>query len=277
MMHPDCPFSEEAVERFWSNILVLPNGCWIWLRSVCGEYGRVGINGKVMTTHRVAYKITRGHANFPCICHDCPDGDNGLCCNPMHLWGGTHKENSDDMVKKGRGRPPRGERNWMAVLTLSNVSQIKRHLIDGTMNQCELSRVYGCGISTINAIRFGLSWANVNPQVPDQIPQPHRKLTDEDYLVIRQSWRDGWSLNSLAEKYSTRVDNIQAIIKGKRGTRVPVGERPNRQHSFKVSLDNQKEAYRRRLNGESEMDLAKEFGVSRSAMNLMFHRVKAMI
>lgn len=277
MMHPDCPFSEEVVARFWSHVIVLPNGCWIWIGSISGDYGRVGIGGKVMTTHRVAYKITRGHASFPCICHDCPDGDNGLCCNPMHLWGGTHKENSEDMARKGRGRPPRGERCHLSVLTLSAVSQIKRHILNGTMNQCEIARVYNCSKSAINAIRTGDSWANVNPQIPSQIPQPHRKLSDSDYLDIRQAWRDGWTLKSLAEQYSTRVDNIQAILKGKRGTAVPIGERPNRQHAFKISIELQKQAYQRRLSGEREIDLAKEFGVSRSAMNLMFHRVKELV
>lgn len=34
--------------------------------------------------------------------------DNPPCINPEHLWEGTHKDNIQDMMRKGRGNYKRG-------------------------------------------------------------------------------------------------------------------------------------------------------------------------
>jgi len=75
--------------------------CWNWTASChLDGYGQIGIDGKCLYPHRVAYEIWKGP--IPpgiCVCHTC---DNRLCCNPAHLWLGTKADNNWDCIKKGR-------------------------------------------------------------------------------------------------------------------------------------------------------------------------------
>jgi len=52
-----------------------------------------------------------------CLCHKC-DSVNGPCCNPQHMFLGTFKENTQDMIQKGRnGKGFTPESRKKAVLT----------------------------------------------------------------------------------------------------------------------------------------------------------------
>jgi hypothetical protein len=53
------------------------------------------------TVHRVSYE-EHSQTKIPIglvVMHSC---DNKICCNPAHLSVGTHKDNSQDMIQKGR-------------------------------------------------------------------------------------------------------------------------------------------------------------------------------
>ena len=80
-------------------------GCWEWQASKSnGGYGTfaVKMNGKFRTTgaHRVAYQLYISPIESGmCVLHAC---DNPGCVNPKHLYQGTHKDNTQDMMAKGR-------------------------------------------------------------------------------------------------------------------------------------------------------------------------------
>lgn len=91
-------------EKFLLNISNIKNenGCWIWETGKRSGYGmfttRKGINYRATAYVWELFnnkKVPKGML----LCHHC---DNRSCVNPFHLFVGKHKDNYEDMVKKGR-------------------------------------------------------------------------------------------------------------------------------------------------------------------------------
>lgn len=101
-------YSNKTIARFWLNVKKLDNGCWIWSKCLTHSgYGRFQYRGKTLRTHRFSYELEYGPipSNIY-VCHRC---DNPSCVNPLHLFLGTAKENTQDMILKGRLKRDRGE------------------------------------------------------------------------------------------------------------------------------------------------------------------------
>lgn len=134
-----------------------PGGCWVWngCRSTgnknrAGGYGKMRINGRMTTMHKWAYQHFVGPVpDGKVVMHKC---DVTYCVNPEHLQLGTLKENSQDMIKKGRGPARR--------LKLDQVREIKSLLVQG-MSTTAISAKYRVHWVTINNIRRGRTWAGL--------------------------------------------------------------------------------------------------------------------
>ena len=75
-------------------------GCLEYQGYLLEGYGQIKLNGKVTTAHRLAYSLFVGEIpEGLLVCHKC---DNRKCCEPTHLFLGTHQDNSIDMVSKNR-------------------------------------------------------------------------------------------------------------------------------------------------------------------------------
>lgn len=69
-------------------------------------YVGMSLDGKTRNAHRVAWIAFKGEIPLgKVVCHTC---DNRKCCNVQHLFLGSHKENTEDMVEKGRD-------NWQTI------------------------------------------------------------------------------------------------------------------------------------------------------------------
>ncbi|MCO7215334.1 HNH endonuclease [Halomonas sp. OfavH-34-E] len=153
----------EAVERFHSKYQINPRtGCWEWTDALSsrGGYGRIKYRGEAHRAHRVSYMIHKGAIpDGMVVCHQC---DNPACVNPDHLWLGTHMDNNQDMIKKGRGRYPghQGEANPRATLTRRKVQQIIHRMMAGQNNK-QIAQAFGVSHATISLVRRGKIWTDV--------------------------------------------------------------------------------------------------------------------
>jgi hypothetical protein len=120
-------------------------------------YGKFG-NGRKqhLYAHRTAYERTKGPlAPGMYACHRC---DNPPCCNPAHLWEGTHADNTADAVAKGLMN--RGEHNGSAKLTAAQVLAIRAQLATG-ITHTALSQEYHVSRALIGRIANRLAWAHL--------------------------------------------------------------------------------------------------------------------
>ena len=149
----------QAERRFWGMVSVGGvDECWPWLaRRDRDGYGRFKFMGKSLYAHRTAYQMLWGAlAPGMFVCHRC---DQPSCCNPSHLFAGTHVENMADMVVKGRACNRSGERNTQAKLTSADVLGIRRLLSQGKTH-ASVAKELGVCKSAISNIASGRSWVS---------------------------------------------------------------------------------------------------------------------
>jgi HNH endonuclease len=121
--------------------------------------------------HRLSFALSFGQIpDGLLVLHHC---DNPACCNPRHLFLGTHADNMRDKAKKGHAsrhggtasgdrhgsrtkpnRVPRGEKHGNAKLTDTQVAAI----LASEKTQRALAREYGVSQTTISNIRLGKIW-----------------------------------------------------------------------------------------------------------------------
>lgn len=132
-----------------------PIGCWLWTGKTRTQwgYGRVGIGGKYPVVHRVAYEAFVGPIpDGMSVLHRC---DVPACCNPDHLFLGTHQDNMDDMVNKKRSIGGNHR-----TLNESDVIAIRNRFTDGT-DRGELALMFGVSRTQINRIINRSMWKHV--------------------------------------------------------------------------------------------------------------------
>lgn len=96
------------------------------------------------------------------VCHTC---DNPPCCDPDHLFLGTLQDNTDDMVAKGR--QAKGSTHGMAVLTETQVTDIRSIYAIGRTSQKALAARFGVSRPMIAQILRGENWKHLDN--PEQI------------------------------------------------------------------------------------------------------------
>ena len=124
-------------------------GCWLYTKILMKGYGHININGIKVPAHRISYELHNGeipHGLY--ICHKC---DVRNCVNPHHLFPGTHLDNMQDKVHKGRASKK---------LTDNCVIAIKQRIANGE-SDLSISQDYDVNRQTINKIKLNQLWLHI--------------------------------------------------------------------------------------------------------------------
>jgi len=141
-----------TIHRVKPVTFVEKNGCFICTSHRCSLQGypvlrKYGNPGKLTTVARHIYEECFGEIpKGKVLRHTC---DNKLCINPEHLIIGTYKDNTNDMVQRGRARHPKGSQ--CGKLTERVVQEIR----DRKYSILESRRRYGVSGTTVVKIRDG--------------------------------------------------------------------------------------------------------------------------
>ncbi len=149
--------------RFWSKVdKRAADECWPWTGSCGGEghgHFRLGDTRETSFTvnaHRLSFEM---HSGVPLsemtpkrwgdlfVCHTC---DNPPCCNPRHLYLGTHYTNQRDRVDRGRPLSRTGYRKHKDSVNL--VLQLRSK----GLSQMEIAAKTGINQNTISAMCRGV-------------------------------------------------------------------------------------------------------------------------
>lgn len=160
-VNPDHLLSFTPEDRFWSNVSIgSDDECWEWIGlSGTNQYAGTRMYGQSIIGHRFVYESVYGKIpDGLYVCHHC---DNPPCCNPKHLFLGTHQDNVNDREIKGRNRLPnvKGERHGNHKLTEVQVREIRDLYASGEHSYYSLSDIYGVSFGQIRNVVKRRAWS----------------------------------------------------------------------------------------------------------------------
>jgi predicted XRE-type DNA-binding protein len=104
--------------------------------------------GKYLRTHKAAFVVFVGDVGEYDVLHRC---DVRACCNPEHLYLGSHSDNMIDRVRRGRQTNTR--------MSKELVREILSWYIIGGWTQRDLAEAFGVTKQTLNDVVLGRTYS----------------------------------------------------------------------------------------------------------------------
>jgi hypothetical protein len=145
-------------KKMFEEKVIRKEGCWGWKSFVTSSgYGSLGSRKNLVNAHRISWIIHNG--SIPdnlWVLHKC---NNPICTNPDHLYIGTPKDNTRDMILSGRAvYNQQSSKN--AKLTLDQAKEIKLLLATTELSQYEIAKKFNVGRGTVQDIKRNKMWRN---------------------------------------------------------------------------------------------------------------------
>jgi len=153
--------SEDRKDYIKDNSSLEIGGCWLWLKyRNLGGYGQLTYKNKRCLAHRHSWESFNGEIPKDLdVLHKCDTPD---CVNPDHLFLGTHQDNMEDMINKGRATKATGEDCARSKLTRLEVKSIRdKYDAEDKYTQEVLAKEFGICRTTIGDIVNNRTWRNV--------------------------------------------------------------------------------------------------------------------
>ena len=158
-------YDQEPMEvRFWHFVdKKSEEECWNWTGNKRGNgYGQFSVGKKSQGSegaHRISWRMHNSNKEIPKGWHVMHKCDNPSCVNPSHLTIGTAKQNTQDMIAKGRKRTvsPKGEGNGKSLLNEEQVRLIR----SSTLSHAAIARELGVSPNCVRGVRIGRTWTHI--------------------------------------------------------------------------------------------------------------------
>jgi hypothetical protein len=129
-----------------------PNsGCWLWVGARGPNGHGIIRQGQIADlAHRISWRAE--HGPIPCdkwVLHKC---NNASCCNPDHLYLGTHADNMRDMKMSNRRKG-----KCASKLTAEKVIRIRSDV----RPQSIIAADYGIGQDHVSRIKARKTWSHI--------------------------------------------------------------------------------------------------------------------
>lgn len=203
---------QEYYKNILENHVIKKNSCWGWQgsKNIHG-YGEIRIHRKHMNASRASWIAYKGEIpKGMYVLHNCPNGDNRECCNPDHLFLGTHTDNMHDMIKKGRSNFLKGDDCPWKKINSNIVLDVLDCLKKG-ISTTEISKKHNITIDYISDIKRGHRWGHIGNR-DGLIVKPGKIILNEEKVkIIKERLNNGERVRYIAKEYKVSETTISDI------------------------------------------------------------------
>ncbi len=228
-------FPINVLQRFWSKVQIsyLEDGspdfekCMLWTGSKSPKgYGQFQYKtGILYRAHRFSFEcFNKDDITGLVICHTC---DTPSCVNPNHLFKGTHLDNIQDKIRKGR--QPKGRQEHTCILSKQDVFNILSDVYNKKYKTIDtLADAYNVSTITIRRILNGITWKKETYNIllnsgislynlRNMIMGKEKyKLTESEAQIIKNLLKEGvYTQAQIARQFSLDPSTISMINIGR--------------------------------------------------------------